>query len=195
LIELLSRLLEKEHGDKYRVEALEQLEKVHKRISNQDILLDAVTAIKEIKFGENDIVKVNAKLQSEKIQQSAAFQKQIYEFINDMEELRRQIADKTTKMQKRGASTISYNASELKCDTERKITAENTPIKYVDDAEVLEPVLKLLKAYIYYYLQYPQLVSQNNWDRIDQLGNTLANANDVCHIISNKNFLIMNLFL
>lgn len=128
LIELLARILKKEHEDKYRVKALEQLEEVHKRISNQDNLLDAVTAIKEIEFGENDVVKDNAKIRLEEIQQSEVFQKQMQEFINEMEELRRQITDKTTKIQKRGASAPSQHTSELKSETESKVTAENTPL-------------------------------------------------------------------
>lgn len=174
LIELLSRVLKKEHGVNYRMKALEQLEAVHKRISNQDILLNAVNTISEIEFGENDDVKVHAKLRFEEIKESEVFQKIMKEFIDEMEELRRKSTAKKTEIQKRGTSDPCNDASDIKSETERKVIAENTPIKYADDSEVLEPVLKLIKAYIYYYLQHPQLFKhflspENNLARLEQL--------------------------
>lgn len=147
--QLLSHII---NDDTLRIEACDQLEEVRKKISTQKILMEAIEAIGDTQ-SEDKTTQENAKLRLDEIQQLKEFQCMMQEFCNEMEELRGQWLAQTT-LQKDATSV------------ERKDIAEKIQMKDAEDAEFLAPVLRLMKAYIYYIIQYPTLESQNKIDEI-----------------------------
>lgn len=163
LLKLLRELLvkDKEIVEEYRIAALKQLEAVKRRISDQTKIFDAITAIVEIESDNTDAAtKAAAKLRFEKMQQSKEF---LYLITGPA-----QVKEATfASMNPKDSLPLRHGAPESKTKAESKKTSEATPVKYADDAEFLESLLNLLKAYINYYIQYPKLSAANRWDDID----------------------------
>ncbi len=175
LLKLLSQILvkDKEIVEEYRIAALQQLEAVSRRISDQTIILDAVTAIAEMESDDTDAVTKNAaKLRLEKMQQSEEFQRLITDSTQVEEASPSDMKPKDSRPlgHFQAPAPASTFPSELKTKAESKEASENTKIKYADEAEFLESLLSLLKAYINSYIQYPKLSAERRWAEIDKLG-------------------------
>ncbi len=177
LMKLLRQLLvtDKEIIEKNRLAAVEQLEAVSRRISDQSIILDAVAAIAEIESDHPMAAtptQVAAKLRFEKMKQSEEFQRLI---TNPTQVGSANPSDMKPKDSRplghfQAPTPASAFPSELKTKAESKEASENTKIKYADEAEFLESLLILLKVYINAYIKSHRLYLESKWEKLDKIG-------------------------